>query len=330
LVNLKFQPFYTKLLFVTKKEHFIQNYGAGEIMQKVLKTLAILATIGILLVVLAGALVTKTGSGEGCGANWPLCHDQLIPDNPTVETVIEYTHRLVTGVVGMLVLAFSLWTAIKYRKIREVVWVAVAALFFILLQSVLGALAVLGIGQASAILALHFGFSLLSFASVLLLCIYVFQLDKQKQLPKSHASVAMKLGVFSLFVYTYIVVYVGAYVRHTGSSLGCPDWPLCHGQFIPELAGHAGIQFAHRVAALILLIGYGFLMYHVVKNYKHDQILYQSTLLILIFTVLQVLSGGAVVLTELHLFPSLLHALFVSFLFGILCHLVLYVFRKQP
>lgn len=298
-------------------------------MKKVLKTLGISATIGILLVVLAGALVTKTGSGEGCGANWPLCHDQLIPENPTVETVIEYTHRLVTGVVGMLVFTFSIWTGIKYRKIREVVWVAVAALFFILLQSALGALAVLGIGQASAILALHFGFSLLSFASVLLLCTYVFQLEKQHQLPVSHASLSMKLGVFCLFVYTYIVVYIGAYVRHTGSSMGCPDWPLCQGQLVPELSGQAGIQFGHRVAALIILVAFGSLMVQAMKKYSHDKILYRSSILIFIFTVLQALSGGAVVLTKLHLFPSLLHALFISILFGILCYLVLYVFRKQ-
>jgi cytochrome c oxidase assembly protein subunit 15 len=298
-------------------------------MQKILKTLAILATVWILIVVIAGALVSKTGSGEGCGANWPLCHDQLIPENPTVETVIEYTHRLVTGVAGILVLLLTLWTGIKYRKIKEVLWVSYAAIFFILLQSVLGALAVLGIGRSSAILALHFGFSLLSFASVLLLCIYVYQLDKHKHLPTSSAvSGKMKLGLVSLFAYTYIVIYIGAYVRHTASSMGCQGWPLCNGQLIPELSGQVGVQFGHRIAALLLLIGYGVLLYQTLKHYRHDRILYGSSILLFTFILLQVASGGAMILTDLHLFPALVHAFIISFLFGTLCYVTLYVFRK--
>ncbi|NET33941.1 MAG: heme A synthase, partial [Cyanothece sp. SIO1E1] len=84
-------------------------------MNKLMKALAIASTIGILLVVLAGALVTKTGSAEGCGANWPLCHDEIIPTHWTLEKVIEYNPRLITGVVGLLILVFSVWMARKYR-----------------------------------------------------------------------------------------------------------------------------------------------------------------------------------------------------------------------
>lgn len=300
-----------------------------DLINKMLKPLAISATIGILLVVMAGALVTKTGSGEGCGANWPLCHDQLIPENPTLETVIEYTHRLVTGVVGLLVLAFSTWTAIKYRKIKEVYWVSLGSIFFLLLQSALGAMAVV-YGQSSAILALHFGFSLLSFATLLLLCMYVFQLDKRTVLPVSNATKGLRWGVITLFIYTYIVVYLGAYVRHTGSSLSCEGWPLCNGELIPELSGNVGIHFIHRVAALILFIGYGLLLNQVMKHYKQDKILYWSSILIFIIAIFQVLTGGLIVITGLHLLPSLLHAFFICIIFGLLSYVLLYVHRKNP
>ncbi|MFN8632801.1 MAG: heme o synthase [Chloroflexota bacterium] len=56
---------------------------------------------------------------------------------------------------------------------------------------------------------------------------------------------------------TYLLIVVGAIVRSTGSGLGCPDWPLCHGQFVPPPQVTAWIEFSHRftgaiVSALIL------------------------------------------------------------------------------
>jgi cytochrome c oxidase assembly protein subunit 15 len=59
------------------------------------------------LVILWGALVRATGSGAGCGNHWPLCNGQVIPLSPRVDTVIEFTHRCMTGgsifvVIGLL------------------------------------------------------------------------------------------------------------------------------------------------------------------------------------------------------------------------------------
>lgn len=299
-------------------------------MRNLLKILAILATIWILLALIAGALVTKTGSGEGCGANWPLCHGKLIPENPTIETLIEYTHRLITGVAGLLVFLFTIICLSIYRKQKEVVLVSISSLFFLILQSALGAFAVLGIGRQSAVLALHFGFSLMSYASVFLLMVYVFQLkNKNSILPAPSVSKRFKINIVLLFVYTYIVVYIGAYVRHTGSSLGCEGWPLCNGQVLPELGGQVTIAFGHRVAALLLMIAYGVLVYQVVKHYSADKLLKSCSIAIFVLGLLQGISGGYMVLTDLHMVPSILHATFISLLFGILFYLTLYVFRKE-
>ena len=43
-----------------------------------------------------GALVTKTGSEDGCGASWPLCHGALLPQNLPIATIIELSHRAVS------------------------------------------------------------------------------------------------------------------------------------------------------------------------------------------------------------------------------------------
>jgi hypothetical protein len=49
------------------------------------------------LVILWGALVRATGSGAGCGNHWPLCNGEVIPLSPRVDTIIEFTHRCMTG-----------------------------------------------------------------------------------------------------------------------------------------------------------------------------------------------------------------------------------------
>jgi heme A synthase len=65
-------------------------------------------------VVLWGALVRATGSGAGCGSHWPLCNGVVLPQSPRIETVIEFSHRLTSGValllvVGLVVGAFRVF-----------------------------------------------------------------------------------------------------------------------------------------------------------------------------------------------------------------------------
>ena len=63
------------------------------------------------LVIVWGAMVRATGSGAGCGNHWPLCNGEVIPVSPGVHTVIEFTHRAMTGgstlaMIALLVCAF--------------------------------------------------------------------------------------------------------------------------------------------------------------------------------------------------------------------------------
>src|ERR1700710_436207 len=62
------------------------------------------------LVVLWGALVRATGSGAGCGNHWPLCNGQVIPLSPTLHTIIEFTHRMMTGGSIFVVIGLLVWT----------------------------------------------------------------------------------------------------------------------------------------------------------------------------------------------------------------------------
>ena len=58
-----------------------------------------------LLVVAWGAFVRATGSGAGCGAHWPLCNGEVVPRPKRLETVIELSHRVTSGISVLLVVA---------------------------------------------------------------------------------------------------------------------------------------------------------------------------------------------------------------------------------
>jgi heme A synthase len=90
-------------------------------------------------VILWGAYVRASGSGAGCGAHWPLCNGEVIPRSPSVETLIEYSHRLTSGLALIAVVWMLAWT----RRVvpaghpaRRGAWLSV---FFIFTEAAVGA-----------------------------------------------------------------------------------------------------------------------------------------------------------------------------------------------
>jgi len=111
-------------------------------MQRYVKWLAVASAVVMVLVIIQGSLVTTTGSAEGCGNSWPLCHGKFIPAY-TIETAFEYSHRLITSVAGVLIVATSVLALRYYRQRLEVRLFVPIMLFFLFLQAGLGAVAVM-------------------------------------------------------------------------------------------------------------------------------------------------------------------------------------------
>lgn len=295
-----------------------------------LKWFAVAATIGMLLILLGGALVTKTDSGLGCGRNWPDCNGSLIPKEITTEVLIEFSHRVITGAVSIFILVLVVWTWRSLGHIREVKFLGFMAMFFLIAQALIGAAQVLW-GQGDFILALHFGISLISFSSVLLLTLIVFEVDKKFDADRLYMSKKLKGNIIGVTLYSYIVVYTGALVRHTDASLVCPDWPFCRNNqpFALPYNMYEWVQMGHRLAVLIIFIWIAYITWHVVKNYKNQRVIYWGWIIAFIIVVLQVLAGMLVVLLKLNLFVALLHSLLISLLFGLFCYMILLVSRSS-
>ncbi|GGF96815.1 heme A synthase [Paenibacillus abyssi] len=287
------------------------------------RMLTIAACVGMLLVLLAGALVTNTDSGRGCGDDWPLCHGKFIPAY-TLESMLEYSHRAVSAIVGFLVLALFIVTMMYHRKSKEAVIYTSSALFFTVLQALLGAAAVKW-PQSPPVMALHFGFSLLALASTMLIVMWAYRNKKAKS-DQVRISVPRSVYRWSwiIFVYTYVVVYIGAFIRHTDAAGGCVGWPLCNGQVIPEMSGATGIVFVHRVAALILALAVIGLAVHIHKVSGHDGLKLTSKWTVGL-VVFQIFSGALLTMTvtndNVFIFTGLLHNLIVSAYFGIIADL---------
>ncbi len=96
-----------------------------------------------LLVILWGAWVRISGSGDGCGDHWPLCQGEILPSQPSISTLIEKGHRLSTALYGLLILAliyFSHQLFPKGHRVRKYSWFV---LLFTILEALIGAKIVL-------------------------------------------------------------------------------------------------------------------------------------------------------------------------------------------
>ncbi|MCB9419826.1 MAG: COX15/CtaA family protein [Ardenticatenaceae bacterium] len=94
-------------------------------------------------VVVWGAYVRATGSGAGCGSHWPLCNGVVIPREPAIETIVEFSHRLTSGLAFLLVLGLFLWARRAYSKGHHVRLAAGGAMLFMISESLVGASLVL-------------------------------------------------------------------------------------------------------------------------------------------------------------------------------------------
>lgn len=219
-------------------------------------------TTGLTLLLIAwGGLVRATGSGDGC-PDWPRCFGRWVPPLE-YHALIEYAHRLLATVVGLLVVAVALLAIRSYRRRPRVLWSAVAAAPLVGLQGALGGQVVVG-GLHPDTVTAHLALAMLVVGVQTFLLVSVVRPDPAAEdararhagrVPRSFARLVAVTAVG-----TYVLLVIGAYVRGRGASLAFRDWPLMDGRLVPTLEGVLTVHFAHRLAAatvglLVLYLG---------------------------------------------------------------------------
>ncbi|MCM3782154.1 COX15/CtaA family protein [Neobacillus mesonae] len=298
-----------------------------------LKRFSYVTTIFMFFATFGGGIVTRTESGLGCGNEWPLCHGKFVPAH-TIASVIEYTHRLVSTTAGILAVVTLVLLLLYGQKRRDLQFFALLTFIFVSIQGAMGALAVV-FTQSPPVMALHLGFAFISLASSLMTSLGLRQEEKLGGLAVFHqmprTSKSFRNFVWILTIYSYVVVYTGAFVSHTDSAGACSGFPLCNGSMLPELSGGVGIAFIHRLAGFILVFLILVLWLGIIRKYKNNRELKVLGNISVVLILFQVLSGAGLMLTmhrpEVYMFVVLAHMTSIAVLFGLLSYMSYIVWR---
>ena len=213
------------------------------------RRLATVATVVTYLLIVLGGIVRITGSGMGCGDDWPLCNGRLIPPMD-LPTLIEYGHRLVAAAVSILVAALALWA---WRRRAAVGWsvrsrLATWALVLLIVQVMLGAVTVwLELPPWSVVL--HVG-TAIALLAVLLIAALGPRAVAHDGEPSGRGSLGWTLtGLGAL------VVLLGALVANLDAAPACQGFPLCNGRWLPGPSWRVQLHWLHRFAAYVLIAG---------------------------------------------------------------------------
>jgi cytochrome c oxidase assembly protein subunit 15 len=210
------------------------------------------------LLVIAGGLVTSTGSGLSV-PDWPTTYGQNMFTFPPSKWVggirFEHSHRLIAATVGMMTVAFAVWAwaARAPKSVRVLSAIAVAA---VVAQGILGGLTVryllpTPISVAHACLAQSF------FSLTLVLAVVSSKGWRESAAPLSFSPAeraGLTAGLLALGA-VFVQLVLGAWMRHSDAGLAIPDFPSAFGRLVPDhWNAKIAVHFAHRAWAAVVAL----------------------------------------------------------------------------
>jgi cytochrome c oxidase assembly protein subunit 15 len=266
-----------------------------------------LVAIATFVLLIAGGMVTSTGSGLAV-PDWPLSFGQIMPEMRG-GVLYEHGHRIIASVVGLMIVIQGIWLqrAEPRSWVRRLGWAAVAG---VVVQGLLGGLTVLlrlpdpvSIGHA-ALAELVFALTV----TIALACSRGWA--RAGELPQriDRRTPALATLATGLALLVWLQILLGAWVRHAGAGLAIPTFPLSYGQLVPPLDSQpVALHFAHRVGAVVVALAVLWVVSRAWRDHRDESWLLHPALLLAILVAGQIGLGGWTVLAHKHPWVATAH-----------------------
>jgi heme A synthase len=298
---------------------------------KLVRRLSIAALIVACLHLVFGAIVRISGSGMGCGDNWPKCYGYWFPPFNRPDLIVEVTHRYLASLLTLTVASMALAAFAKRGNagiagrggpLRS----AMGAVAAVLTAAILGGVTV-KMGNAPWATVAHWVVAMTLLAMVATTAVRTGALGGASTLAHTGTQRAARWGRTAAVIAIFAVAMGGLTAKYPGAAVGCTTVPLCGAN--PAVAPDGvHIQLIHRAIAVLLLlhlIGVVWMAYK--RRAEEAPVVVRVATIAFGMVVLQLCIASAMVL--LHL-PPVLRSLHEATGVGIWlsCFLLAYLSRR--
>jgi protoheme IX farnesyltransferase len=274
----------------------------------------------VFLLVTIGVVVRATGSGEAC-PHWPGCFPgQFLPGLDADGHVwIEWLHRTVAAIIGLLTLAMAIVAFRDHRDRRSILWPSIVAVVLVGFQAWLGQETV-RLGNTGESVTAHLAAAM---ALVGLLVYLLVRAWYPARLPARGASQRFTLLATFGAAATFVLLLFGSNVTAHDAALVFPDWPLMNGSIqpigagtSPEIAALWAVHELHRYAAAVVLLILAAVVFAAWRLRDSRPAMARLAVGVLALYAVQVVVGGLQVLTNLAPWTQTLHVAFGALIWG--------------
>jgi protoheme IX farnesyltransferase len=276
--------------------------------------LALATVVATFLLVTVGVLTRATDSGLGC-PDWPFCYGRILPPLDDAKAWIEWAHRGIAAVIGLLILGLVGLAVIDHRDRPSILWGSVAAAVLVGFQAWLGRETV-RLGNSPASVMAHLA------AAMALLGLLVFLVIRSRypaRLPARGASQRFTLLATLQAVALFGLLLFGANVTAGGitAALVFGDWPLMGGTFVPPLTDLTAAHVLHRWVGVVvgLLVAATWLVAW--RTQRDRPTLVRLATIVAVLYPLQAVVGGLQVLTKLADWSQVVHVALAAAIWGV-------------